>query len=186
VCVMTTAGGWGVVTADAISRARGLQLMPMPDDLRDALDQHLPPRWSRNNPIDLAGGETKDTIPTILEIVARHPMVDSVVFLGTGIQGNQGRMEKEGPFYPEHGLERIVAYHERQDRRFTETAGRLAREIGKPILTATELSMVDPSNPAVVGCRASGKLCYASANRAVNALSHLWQYARHRQRRGLD
>ena len=186
VCVMTTAGGWGVVTADAISRARGLQLLPMPDDLRAELDEHLPPRWSRNNPIDLAGGETKDTIPTILEIVASHPRVDSIVLLGMGIQGNQGRMEKEGPFYPDHGLERIVGYHERQDRRFTETAAAISAQVGKPILTATELSMVDPSNPAVAGCRESGKLCYASANRAVTALAHLWQYARHCQRRGLD
>jgi acetyltransferase len=186
VCIVTTAGGWGVVTADAISRTRGLQLMPMPDDLRTALDEHLPPRWSRNNPIDLAGGETKDTVPTVLEIAARHPAVDSVIFLGMGIQGNQGRMEKNGPFYPDHGLERIVGYHERQDRRFTEAAAAISAEVGKPILTATELSMADPSNPAVVGCRESGKLCYASANRAVTALSHMWQYARHRQRRGLD
>lgn len=186
VCVVTTAGGWGVVTADAIGRSRSLQLMPLPDDLRTALDEHLPPRWSRNNPIDLAGGETKDTIPTILEIAANHPDVDSVVFLGMGIQGNQGRMEKDGPFYPDHGLERIVGYHERQDRRFTETAAEISNAVGKPILTATELSMADPSNPAVVGCRDSGKLCYASANRAVTALGHLWDYARHRQRRGLD
>jgi len=186
VCVVTTAGGWGVVTADAISRARGLALMPMPDDLRAALDEHLPPRWSRNNPIDLAGGETKDTIPAILELVARHPSVDSVVLLGMGIQGNQGRLEKEGPFYPEHGLERIVAYHERQDRRFAETAAAISSQVGKPILMATELSIADPTNPAVQGCRDSGRLCYASANRAVTALSHLWNYARHRQRRGLD
>ena len=186
VCVVTTAGGWGVVTADAISRARGLELMPMPDDLRAALDEHLPPRWSRNNPIDLAGGETKDTIPAILELVARHPSVDSVVLLGMGIQGNQGRMEKEGPFYPEHGLERIVAYHERQDRRFAETAAAISSEVGKPILMATELSIADPANPAVQACRESSKLCYASANRAVTALAHLWSYARHRQRRGLD
>jgi len=103
-----------------------------------------------------------------------------------GIQGNQGRMEKDGPFYPEHGLERIVSYHERQDRRFTQTAAEISDAVGKPILTATELSMADPSNPAVVGCRESGKLCYASANRAVTALAHLWDYARHRQRRGLD
>jgi hypothetical protein len=27
-------------------------------------------------------------------------------------------------------------------------------------------------------------VCYASANRAVVALEHLWRYARHRQRRG--
>src|SRR5581483_7769875 len=183
VCVVTTAGGWGVVTADAVGRTPNLRLLPMPADLKDELDRHLPPRWSRNNPIDLAGGETKDTIPTVLEIAARHPAVDSVVFLGMGIQGNQGRMEREGPFYPDHGLERIVAYHERQDRRFTEAAAALAAEIGKPILTATELAITDRDNPAVAGCRESGQLCYASANRAVTALAHLWQYARYRQRR---
>src|SRR5213078_517739 len=147
VCVVSTAGGWGVVTADAISRTAGLRLMPLPDDLKEELDRHLPPRWSRNNPIDMAGGETKDTIPTVLEIAARHPKVDSVVLLGMGIQGNQGRMEKDGPFYPDHGLERIVSYHERQDRRFAETAAAISADVGKPILTATELSMVDPSNP---------------------------------------
>jgi acetyltransferase len=185
VCVVSTAGGWGVVTADAISRTAGLQLLPLPDDLRAALDRELPPRWSRNNPIDMAGGETKDTIPTVLEIAARHPAVDAVVFLGMGIQGNQGRLEREGPFYPDFGLERIVGYHERQDRRFTETAAVLSREIGKPILTATELAVADPSNAAVQGVRDSGQLCFASANRAVTALGHLWRYARWRQRRGL-
>lgn len=185
VAVVSTAGGWGVVTADAISSTRGLELLALPDDLRAALDKELPPRWSRNNPIDMAGGETRDTIPTVLEITASHPEVDSVVFLGMGIQGNQGRMEAEGPFYPDHGLERIVEYHQRQDRRFTTVAAELSRSLGKPILTATELAIADPNNPAVVGCREAGVLCYASANRAVTALGHLWRHARWRQRRGL-
>jgi acetyltransferase len=185
VCVVSTAGGWGVVTADAVSATPGLELVPLPDDLRTALDEHLPPRWSRNNPIDMAGGETKDTIPTVLEIAASHPEVDAVVFLGMGIQGNQGRMEREGPFFPDHGLDRIVGYHERQDHRFTTVAAELSDSLGKPILAATELAIGDPANPAVVGCRESGKLCYASANRAVTALSHLWRYARWRQRRDL-
>ncbi|MGH9135559.1 MAG: CoA-binding protein [Acidimicrobiales bacterium] len=183
VCIVSTAGGWGVVTADAVSRTRGLELLALPPDLRDALDRELPPRWSRNNPVDMAGGETRDTIPTVLEMVASHADVDAVVFLGMGIQANQGRMEKEGPFYPDHGLERIVDYHVRQDRRFTTAAAELSERLGKPILTATELAIVDPSNPAVAGCRDAGKLCYASANRAVTALSHLWRYAQWRQRR---
>jgi acetyltransferase len=184
VAIVSTAGGWGVVTADAISRTPGLELLPMPDDLRAQLDEHLPPRWSRNNPIDMAGGETKDTIPTVLEIAASHPAVDSVIFLGMGIQGNQGRMEREGRFYPDHGLERIVAYHERQDHRFTETAAAISAKVGKPILAATELAITDPSNPAVAGCRDSGVLCYGSANRAVTALGHLTRYAMHQQRHG--
>ena len=70
--VITTAGGWGVVTADAITRS-DLELAALPDDLRAAIDEHLPPRWSRANPIDLAGGETRDTIPTVLELIAAPP-----------------------------------------------------------------------------------------------------------------
>lgn len=182
VCVVSTAGGWGVVTADAISHTRGLDLIELPDDLLARLDGLLPPRWSRNNPIDMAGGETKDTIPQVLETVALHPGVDSVILLGMGIQGNQALMEKHGPFYPGHGLERIVAYHERQDRRFAETAAAISAETGKPILTATELAIVEPQNPAVAGCRESGRMCYASANRAVTALGHLTRYAAHQRR----
>ena len=83
----------------------------------------------------------------MLEIVASHPEVDAVVFLGMGIQGNQGRMEREGPFYPDHGLERIVEYHERQDHRFTTAAAELSKSLGKPILTATELAVGRPRQP---------------------------------------
>jgi acetyltransferase len=182
--VYTTAGGWGVVTADAISRT-GLELLALPEDLKAEIDQHLPPRWSRNNPVDLAGSETRDTIPTVMEVVARHPSVDAVIFLGLGIQANQGRMEKEGPFFPDHGLERIVDYHDRQDARFAEAAAEISQATGKPILTATELAVADPTNAGPAAVRASGKLCYASANRAVTALDRLWSYARFRQARGL-
>ena len=185
VAVVTTAGGWGVVTADALSRTPGLELAPLADDLRAALDAELPPRWSHNNPIDLAGGESKDTVPHVLELVTRHPGVDAVVFLGLGIQGNQGRLEREGPFFPGHGLDRIVAYHDRQERRYAETAAALARGTGKPVLSATELALGDAANPAVAGVRASGLLCYPSAERAVTALGHLWRHARWRRHRGL-
>ena len=58
VVVVTTVGGWGVATADAIGRSE-LTLAPLPDDLRASIDGILPPRWSRNNPIDLAGAETR-------------------------------------------------------------------------------------------------------------------------------
>ena len=182
--VMTTAGGWGVVTADAIART-SLELVALPDDLLAAIDEHLPPRWSRNNPVDLAGGETRDTIPVVMDLIAAHPDVDAIVYLGLGIQSNQARLMREGPFYPDHGLERIVAYHERQDARFAEAAAEISDRTGKPILTATELAVADPDNAGPAAVRTSGRLCYASSNRAVTALDHLWRHARWRQRRGL-
>src|SRR5690606_20094964 len=117
VVVVTTVGGWGVAAADAIGRT-DLELVPLPADLQTAIDAELPPRWSRNNPVDMAGGETRDTVPRILEMVASHPDVDAVVFLGMGIQSNQARLMREGPLWPDHGLERIGAFPERQDARY--------------------------------------------------------------------
>ncbi|HET9730569.1 MAG TPA: hypothetical protein VFR41_14150, partial [Acidimicrobiia bacterium] len=183
--VLTTAGGWGVVTADAIVRTGALTLAPLPDDLRAAIDEKLPPRWSPNNPIDLAGGETRDTIPEVMELVAAHPEIDAIVYLGLGIQSNQARLMREGRFYPDHGLERIVSYHERQDARFAQAACEISDASGKPILTATELAVATPDNPGVAAVRASGRVCYPSSNRAVTALAHLWRYARFRRARGL-
>ena len=90
-----------------------------------------------------------------------------------------------GRFYPDHGLERIVAYHERQDRRFAEAAAEVSDRDGKPVLTATELAVTAPDNPGPAAVRASGRLCYPSANRAVTALEHLWRYARHRAARSM-
>ena len=185
VVVMTTAGGWGVVTADALANT-SLELVALPDDLRAEFDQRLPPRWSRNNPVDLAAGETRDTIPELLDVITAHPDVDAVIYLGLGIQSNQARLMRQGRFYPDEGLERIVAYHERQDARFAEAAAAASATYDKPVLTATELAVAIPDNPGPVAVRASGKLCYASSNRAVTALDHLWRYAQWRRRRGLD
>jgi acetyltransferase len=179
VIILTTAGGWGVVTSDAIARDGSLQLMELPADLQQQIDTKLPPRWSRNNPVDCAGGETRDTIPEVMEMIASHPNVDAVIYLGLGIQANQARLMREGRFHPDHGLERIVEYHERQDARFAQAADELSVRTGKPILVATELAVADPDNAGVVAVRESGRLCYASGNRAVAALGHLYRYAVH-------
>ena len=185
VIVMTTAGGWGVVTADAITRHPDLELAVLPDDLLASIDEKLPPRWSRNNPVDLAGGETRDTIPEVMQLIAEHDDVDAIVYLGLGIQSNQARMLRDGRFYPDHGIERIVEYHERQDGRFAQAAHDISVATGKPILTATELAVAFPDNAGPATVRDTGRLCYPSADRAVVALGHLWRRSRYRQRRGL-
>jgi acetyltransferase len=180
--ILTTAGGWGVVTSDALATKPELELLQLPDDLRAAIDEKLPPRWSKNNPVDCAGGETRDTIPEVMGLIARHPDVDAVVYLGLGIQSNQARLMREGRFYPDNGLDRIVAYHERQDARFAEAAAELSAETGKPILVATELAIADPNNAGPAAVRDSGRYCFPSGNRAVAALAHMVRYSRFRQR----
>ena len=177
--ILTTAGGWGVVTSDALMSTQELTLVDLPDDLKAAIDEKLPPRWSKNNPVDCAGGETRDTIPEVMGLIARHKDVDAVIYLGIGIQSNQARLMHEGKFYPDHGLERIVAYHERQDARFAEAADELIKETGKPILIASELAIGDPENAGPRTVRETGRYCFPSGHRAVAALAHMVRYSKY-------
>ena len=181
VIVFTTAGGWGVLAADACVAA-ALELIPLPEDIRAQVDTMVPSRWSRNNPIDLAGGETRDTIPEVLDLVCVHPEVDAVVFLGLGIQSNQAHLFRTGPFFPGHGLDRIAEFHERQDRRYAEAAREASERHGKPVLVATELVYADRTygNAGPLAVREGGRVCYPSAHRAVAALRAMVEYAEFR------
>ena len=183
VAVFTTAGGWGVLSADACADA-GLDLVELPAELRSRIDDLVPARWSRGNPVDLAGGETRDTVPAVLDLLCDHDAIDAVLHLGLGIQAATAQLLKSGPFYPHHGLERIVAFHERQEQRYAEAAVRASERTGKPVLTATELVHTDRhyGNAGPRTLRNLGRLCYPSAHRAVSALQALCDYAEHRRR----
>jgi len=183
VLILSTAGGWGVVSADAVTAHRDLKLLDLPTDLLAEIDEILPPRWSRNNPIDLAGGETRDTIPEMLRIVAAHEEIDSIIQLGLGIQGNTAALIKSGMFYPEHGLQRIVEFHELQEHRYAKAAMSVSHQHNKPVLVASELAVTQPNNPMVSTLRLAGQLCFSSADRAVAALGHLVRYATHQKTR---
>lgn len=185
VVVVTTVGGWGVIAADAITAHPDLELIRLPQELLASIDELLPPRWSRNNPVDLAGGETRDTVPAVLELVASHPDVDAVVFLGLGIQSNQARLLRGGSFSDDEDVRRIVAFHERQDERYARAAAEVSDSTGTPILTATELAVAFPDNAGPAAVRSTGRLCYPSAERAVAALGHLVRRARHEAGRPL-
>jgi acetyltransferase len=184
VVVFTTAGGWGVLSADALAAA-GLTLLPLPDELKQRIDAMVPARWSRQNPIDLAGGETRDTIPDALDLVCAHADVDAVLFLGMGIQANQANVFRTGRFFPDHGLDRIAEFHERQDRRYAEAAQAASERHGKPVLVATELVYTDRAygNAGPAAVREGGRLCYPRAHRAVAALRAMVDHVEFRERR---
>ena len=185
VVVFTTVGGWGVLTADACAQA-GLDLIPLPQDLIETISTLVPARWSHNNPIDLAGGETRDTVPEILDLVCAHPEVDAVLHLGLGIQAATAHGFRGGAFYPDYGLERMAGFHENQERRYAAAAAEASDKHKKPVLTTTELVYTagDYDNSGPLAVRAAGRVCYPSAHRAVAALRAAITYAEFRQREG--
>jgi acyl-CoA synthetase (NDP forming) len=178
--IFTSVGGWGVLAADACSAA-GLELIDLPESICEAIDARVPARWSRGNPIDLAGGETRDTIPEVLDLLCAHSDVDAVIHLGLGIQASTANLFRTGRFYPDHGLERISSFHEKQDRRYVEAGIEASQKHGKPVLSVTELVASNPENPAPSALREHGRICYPSAHRAVRALGALATWAETRR-----
>lgn len=180
VAVLTTVGGWGVAVADCIGSSSVLSLAALGPDMIAEIGSLLPARWSRGNPIDCAGGETRETVATIMKILVESPDVDSVVFLGMGIQSNQARLMREGRFYPDHGLDRIVSFHEGQDVKYASAAVELSLEYSKPILVVTELGTADRGNPGVAEMLRRGVPCFSSARSAVTALEHATKWGMRR------
>ena len=76
---------------------------------------------------------------------------------GSGKSSLLAALMRAGRFYPDHGLERIVDYHERQDSRFAQAAAQVSERYGKPVLTATELSVTHPDNAGPAAVRATGR-----------------------------
>ena len=184
VVIFTTAGGWGVLAADAIS-GTDLNLTDLPKEIIESINELVPSRWSKSNPIDLAGGETRDTIPQVMDIVASHSNIDAIIHLGIGIQSAQAYAFQSGKFYDDKELEldRLVEFHQKQDERYALAAIESSKKYDIPILTATELVNSDRhyGNPGPTTIKKNGKVCYASAHRAVKALETLNQYRKYVQ-----
>ncbi len=114
-----------------------------------AADRHqVAARWSRNNPVDCAGGETRDTIPEVLEMITAHPDVHAVDLSRPRDPEQPGAADAaRAGSIPSTASSGSSTYHERQDQRFAEAADELSRRYDKPILTATELAVADPDEP---------------------------------------
>lgn len=181
--IFTSVGGWGVLAADACAEA-GLEVIALPESIRAAIDERVPARWSRGNPIDLAGGETRDTIPEVLDLICAHPEVDAVIHLGIGIQAATAAFFRSGRYYPDHGLERMAGFHEKQDARYAEAAVEASRKHAKPVLSVSELVVSNPENPGPATLRRLGRLCHPSAHRAVRALAAMVRWSETRARYG--
>jgi acyl-CoA synthetase (NDP forming) len=80
VAVVTNGGGAGVMAADEVAR-HNLQLADFPPELYAALDELLPPFWSKHNPLDMVASAGGDVGPRVVKLVAECEAVDAIIVL---------------------------------------------------------------------------------------------------------
>ena len=81
-CIVTNAGGPGVLATDALV-AGGGELAELSPETLSAFDKILPPQWSHNNPVDILGDAEPERYAKSLEIAAKDPNIDGMLVVLT-------------------------------------------------------------------------------------------------------
>jgi len=80
--ILTNAGGPGVLATDSLI-GNGGQLTELTATTMAALDELLPPHWSRSNPVDVLGDASPERYAKALEIAAKDPNADGLLVVLT-------------------------------------------------------------------------------------------------------
>ena len=178
VAVLTTAGGWGVLTADALGAlgavaARVARRPPRGD--RRAAAATVEPR----QPDRPGGGRDARHHPADLG-TPRGARRRATRCCSSARACSRTRRSSCAPATSRRATVSSASSSSTNARtqRYAQVAADVSAASGKPILIATELAVTDPDNPGPRTVRETGKLCYWFANRAVTALEHLWRRAR--------
>ncbi len=97
--IVSNAGGPAVLATDALI-AGGGELTQLSPATLTALDQFLPPHWSRGNPVDILGDAGPERYARALELVTRDENCDGllVVMAPQGMTDPTGTAEQLKPF----------------------------------------------------------------------------------------
>jgi len=134
VAVVTNGGGAGVICADEVAR-HGLELAEFPSELYAALDEILPPFWSKHNPLDMVATGGGDVAPRVLRLVAECETVDAVIVLSCLGVPNSGSEDR--PVGADGEYLELSAW----EKAFLELVADLMETTGKPIINVPDLPL---------------------------------------------
>jgi acetyl coenzyme A synthetase (ADP forming)-like protein len=100
--IITNAGGGGVLASDAFDR-NGLSIPKLPNSVTKKLNELLPKRWSKRNPIDVGGDANPNTYKKVLGVFEKERFYDFILFIVTPQEMTN----------PEEIAKQIVRFHKR-------------------------------------------------------------------------
>jgi acetyltransferase len=148
-CILTNAGGPGVLATDALV-AGGGELAELSEETMRAFDAILPPQWSHNNPVDILGDAEPERYAKSLEIAAKDPAIDGMLVILTPQEMTN----------PTQIAEKLKPY---------------AKGLGKPLL-ASWMGGAEVAAGEEILNRA-GIPTFEFPDSAVRAFNYMWRYA---------
>jgi acetyl coenzyme A synthetase (ADP forming)-like protein len=78
--VITNAGGFAVLSSDYAERY-GVEMVDLPKDVIDEMNEFLPEFWNKGNPIDLLGDANEKRFEKTFAVLARHADLWDIAFI---------------------------------------------------------------------------------------------------------
>jgi acyl-CoA synthetase (NDP forming) len=174
--IITRGGGWGVITVDACEE-NGLRIPPLPENIVQKLDKHLPKYWSRDNPVDLVATIAHDPYLDCLEILAEWDGIDAVIALGAGRRAPAYPYSKDvkGPPALLDAIAMASKYFDDRAEKpdwMLEGIGKLIKQTGKPIIVVS----IGPEALHRSNLYEFQVVSYPTPERAVQVLRQMYNY----------
>lgn len=148
-CIVTNAGGPGVLATDALAQGGG-ELAELSPTSMDAFNALLPSIWSHNNPVDILGDAEPERYAKSLEIAAKDPHIDGMLVI----------MTPQGMTNPTEIAEHLANY---------------AHSLGKPVLASWMGGESVAEGDDLLN--QAGMPSYAYPDTAVKVFNYMWQYS---------
>jgi acetyltransferase len=148
-CIVTNAGGPGVLATDALVQGGGTLAEISPESM-DAYNKLLPASWSHANPVDILGDAEPERYAKSLEIAAKDPNIDGMLVI----------MTPQGMTNPTKIAEELKPY---------------AHSLGKPVLASWMGGDSVAAGETILN--EVGLPSFAFPDTAVRVFNYMWKYA---------
>ena len=148
-CILTNAGGPGVLATDALV-AGGGELAELSPATMKAFDEILPAQWSHNNPVDILGDAEPERYAKSLEIAAKDPSIDGMLVVLT----------PQDMTNPTQIAEKLKPY---------------AKGLGKPVLASWMGGAEVAAGEQILN--QAGIPTFQFPDSAVRAFNYMWRYS---------
>jgi acetyltransferase len=148
-CIVTNAGGPGVLATDALIQGGG-ELAEISAESMKAFNAILPSAWSHNNPVDILGDAEPERYAKSLEIAAKDPETDGMLVI----------MTPQGMTNPTAIAEQLKPY---------------AHGLGKPVLASWMGGETVAHGEEILN--RAGIPSFNYPDTAVRAFNYMWRYS---------
>jgi len=174
--IVSLGGGWGVVTCDACREA-GLEIPPLPEHIINKIDRHLPPFWSRANPVDLVGTLDMQAPIVAVEELIKSDRIDAVICLGIIGRKKLAQLQMDStrrmnPDVTGRMIDDAMGAISNYEVKFAEHLLRLMEAYNKPIVGVSLAPTGEGSQFQLEGGKYSG-VFFPTPESAVNVLAQM-------------